>query len=498
MNLLELNNITVRFGNVSALDSVSMSVRAGAAVALLGENGAGKSTLVKVVYGMQSPDSGTISWGGRPVAIHDPATARGMGIGMVHQHFTLVPAMTVAENLVLSTRGRVSPVAMRKSALELMERTGLHVDPSAVTARLPVGLQQRVEILKALSIQTRVLILDEPTAVLAPAEVQDLFTVLARLRDSGTALVLITHKLPEALALADDVVVLRRGRVALVAARSRVSANVLSNAMIGRSLASPPQLPNVLAGTALLSVRLPRRAGEALGRLDVRAGETVGIAGVDGNGQTDLAEGVMGLRGGYRILVAAGAVSVDASRWSVAQRIGWGMGYIPDDRHATALALTMSVQDNLYLSGDAMPRRGMWLDPRRAESSAIALAGEYDVRTASMAMPVGSLSGGNQQKVVVARELGRSPKILVAVNPTRGLDVSATEFVHDAIRSHRSRGGGTLLVSSELDEVLALSDRVLVMYNGDVVGSVNPQDPEAREELGRLMTMGPGSPGGAP
>lgn len=497
MDLLKLSKITVRFGEFTALDSVSFSARAGAAVALLGENGAGKSTLVRVVFGMLVPDSGAIDWNGRRTSISSPAAARKLGIGMVHQHFTLIPAMTVAENLALSAGGRVSVSAMRTSALDLMERTGIHVDPSAVAGRLPVGTQQRVEILKALSNQTRLLILDEPTAVLAPAEVEDLFAVLARLRDKGTALVLITHKLPEALALADDVVVLRRGAVALSAERSRVNANILSNAMVGRTMTAPLLLSSLPPGAALMSVRIPRLGAGYGAGISVRAGETVGIAGVEGNGQTELAEAVVGLRKGYRVSIAVGAALVDATRWTIGQRIRWGMAHIPEDRHATALALTMSVKDNLYLSGDSLPRKGIWIDRRRSTETADILAHEYDVRAPSLNIAIGSVSGGNQQKVVVARELSRSPKLLVAVNPTRGLDVSAAEFVHDSIRRHRSRGGGTLLVSSELEEVLTLSDRVLAMYNGAVVGSVNPRDPGAREELGRLMTTGADSPGDA-
>jgi len=489
MPLLELSDITVRFGDFTALNSVSLAVRAGAVLALLGENGAGKSTLVKVVYGMRGPDSGRITWDGRPVVIRDPAAARAMGIGMVHQHFTLVPAMMVAENLALASGTTVSPPAMRRAAFDLMDRTGLHVDPSAIAGRLPVGLQQRVEILKALTNQTRLLILDEPTAVLAPAEVQDLFNILRRLRDSGTSLVLITHKLPEALALADDVVVLRRGKVELAADRHSVDADVLSNAMVGRSMPPPPPLPGVSLGERLLTVDLQGGAG----RLEVFAGETVGIAGVEGNGQTELAESVVGLRRGPRVMVAAEGGLVDASRWNVARRIAWGMAHIPDDRHATALALTMSVKENLFLSGDAMPRRGPWIDRAGPAAAADPQVAGYDVRAASLSMPIGSVSGGNQQKVVVARELGRSPRLLVAVNPARGLDVSATEFVQSAIRSHRLAGGGTLLVSSELEEVLTLADRVLVMYNGAIAGSVKPGDPGAREELGRLMTTGAGS-----
>jgi len=488
MSLLRAENITKRFDGVPALEDVSLDVPEGAALALLGENGAGKSTLMKVFYGLLRPDAGTVRWRGEPVALADPAAARRLGIGMVHQHFTLVPAMTVAENLALAAPPRrITPRAMVEQAHQLIERTGIAVDPRAVAGRLPVGLQQRVEILKALSTPTRLLILDEPTGVLAPAEVTELFEVLSRLRGQGTSLILITHKLPEALALADRVAVLRRGRLVLEAARSEVNTDALARAMVGRSLAEPAPLPEIEPGPVVVRCPLLAPPGDE-GFDGIRAGETVGVAGVEGSGQTELAETLVGLRHEAAVFLADGSALVNASQWSVAERIAWGMAHIPEDRHATALALSMPVRDNLFLAGDTLPRRGPWADRAAARRSAAALMEEYDVRAPSPETPVGALSGGNQQKAVVARELSRSPRLLVAVNPTRGLDVAATEYVHDAVRTHRARGGATLLVSSELDELLALSDRILVVYGGRVVGSLKPGGPDDHERLGRLMT----------
>ena len=484
MPLLQLTDITVRYGDFAALDGVSITVRPGAAVALLGENGAGKSTLSKVAYGMCRPAGGELLWEGRRITLNDPAAARAIGIGMVHQHFTLVPAMTVAENLALAapSRSSVSPRKMREAARRLMDRVGLPVDPDAMAGRLPVGLQQRVEILKALSIPTRLLILDEPTAVLAPREVEDLFRVLARLRDEGASLILITHKLPEALAIADDVVVLRRGKVALAAPRGEVNGDLLSSAMIGRTLSPAPPLGMEVPGEVVMEA-----GADALG--GIRAGETVGVAGVEGNGQTELAETIVGLRSDFPVRLAEGGRLVDASHWPVARRLGWGMAHIPDDRHAVALALTMSVSENLFLSGDRLPHRGPWVDAPRMRAEVGRMLAEYDIRTPSAALAVGGVSGGNQQKVVVARELGRQPRLLVAVNPTRGLDVAATEFVHNALRAHRARGGATLLISSELDELLALADRIAVMYDRRIVGSLTPGlGADDRDVLGGMMT----------
>ncbi|HEY3412864.1 MAG TPA: ABC transporter ATP-binding protein [Armatimonadota bacterium] len=491
MPLLQLTDITVRYGDFAALDGVSASVRAGAAVALLGENGAGKSTLSKVAYGMCRPDRGELTWDGRRVHLNDPAAARAIGIGMVHQHFTLVPAMTVAENLALAApaHSSVAPRKMREAARNMMDRMGLPVDPDAIAGRLPVGLQQRVEILKALSIPTRLLILDEPTAVLAPKEVEDLFRVLARLRDEGASLILITHKLPEALAIADDVIVLRRGKVELAATRGEVNEGVLSSAMIGRALFAPQPLDPAAPGDMVMETG-------AAGLGGIRAGETVGVAGVEGNGQTELAETVVGLRPDFAVRLSENGRLVDASRWPVARRLGWGMAHIPDDRHAVALALTMSVSENLFLSGDRLPHHGPWVDAPRMRAEVARMIAEYDIRTPSAEMAVGGVSGGNQQKVVVARELGRRPRLLVAVNPTRGLDVSATEFVHNALRDHRARGGATLLISSELDELLTLSDRIAVMYDRRIVGSLSPgSTADDRDVLGGMML---GRSSGAP
>ena len=484
--LLEAADITKRFGAFTALDGVSLRVEAGTAVALLGENGAGKSTLMRILYGLLQPDAGTLAWDGAPIRLPDPAAARRTGIGMVHQHFTLVPTMTVAENLALANPAgmRLTPRGMEESAARLSETYGLAVDPRALAGDLPVGIQQRVEILKALSTSARLLILDEPTGVLAPTEVAELFEVLERLRDGGTAIILITHKLPEALVLADRVAVLRRGRMVLTADRKEVDADTLANAMVGRSLLPPSPMEAVSPGPVVVESPLLGVSGGA-----IRAGETVGVAGVEGNGQTELAGTLVGLRHDAPVRLQVDGALQDASRWSVGRRIAWGMARIPEDRHFDALALTMSTRDNLFLAGEMLPHHGPWRDLSAQRAGAAALMQEYDVRAPDTETPIGSLSGGNQQKAVVAREVSRRPRLLVAVNPTRGLDVAATEFVHDAIRAHRRGGGATLLVSSELEEVLALSDRILVLYGGRVVTEMRPTGgADDRERLGRLMT----------
>jgi simple sugar transport system ATP-binding protein len=483
--LLEAENITRRFGAFTALDGVSLRVEAGTATALLGENGAGKSTLMKVFYWLLTLDAGKLRWDGAPARFPEPAAARRAGIGMVHQHFTLVPTMSVAENLALSnpTGIRLTPKGMEASAARLSESYGLEVNPRATAGDLPVGIQRRVEILKALSASARLLILDEPTGVLAPNEVAELFEVLARLRDTGTAIILITHKLPEALALADRVAVLRRGKMVLTARREEVDADTLANAMVGRSLAPPAPLEPVVEGRVVVESPLLGVVGGG-----IREGETVGVAGVEGNGQAELVGTLVGLRHDAPVRLEEGGALVDASRWPVGRRIAWGLAHIPEDRHFDALALTMSTRDNLFLAGDMLPHHGPWRDLRAERAGAAAMMEEYDVRAPGMETPVGSLSGGNQQKAVVAREMSRGPRLLVAVNPTRGLDVAATEFVHDALRAHRREGGATVLVSSELDEILDLSDRILVLYNGRVVAEMRPGEADDRERLGRLMT----------
>lgn len=487
MSLLNVRNITKRFGSFVAVEGVSFSIRRGEVLALLGENGAGKSTLMKICYGMMSPDDGALEWDGQPIHLPDPATARRLGIGMVHQHFTLAPALTVSENLALAVPPRgFSPRDLRESAVQRMQRAGFRVDPDLKAGDLPVGQQQQVEILKALGESARLLILDEPTGVLAPAEVADLFTALRAMRDRDTAIILITHKLPEALDLADRVAVLRRGQLVLDVPRSEITEDDLARAMVGRSMDEPESKTSALIGEVVLKTSLLSSVDAQDGV--VHAGEVVGIAGVEGNGQSELAETVVGLRHEAPIFLGSEEGLLDASHWTVQRRIAWGLAHIPEDRHATALALAGSVQENMFLAGDSLPRRGPWIDRNRMQSRSAELMRAYDVRASSTSQDAASLSGGNQQKLVVAREMSRSPRLLVAVNPTRGLDVAATAFVHDAIRSHRTSGGATLLISSEIDELLALSDRILVLYRGNVVGSLRPGGTEDRTILGRLMT----------
>lgn len=486
-----------------ALDGVDFSVLPGEVHALLGENGAGKSTLVNVLYGLVAPDAGEIRINGQAVALRSPAQAMQWGIGMVHQHFMLVPDFTVAENVMLGGSGLARAGAAACEVERLCRLTGLTVDPQAITRRLSVGEQQRVEILKALHRGARLLILDEPTGVLAPPEVEDLFRVVRRLREAGHSVVFITHKLREALAVCDRVTVLRRGSRVLTAGRSEVTLESLAAAMIGEgaSTAGPGSqavapsahpLPHSPPPTPLLELRDLRvraDAGHEAVRgvsLEVRAGEIMGVAGVEGNGQNELAEAIAGLRpmAGGRMLFCGRDVAMRGAVRLPAD----ALAYIPSDRQQTALILSLSIWENLILHSHARPpmRRGAWIDRHRAREAAAELVREYDIRTAGVDLPAGSLSGGNQQKLVVARELARQPRLLLAVNPTRGIDFAAAAQIHARIRAHRDAGGSTLLFSIELEELALLSDRVAVMFDGVVAGVLPPD--AGLERFGELMT----------
>jgi general nucleoside transport system ATP-binding protein len=429
-----MRGIVRRFGPVEALRGADFDCKAGEVHALLGENGAGKTTLMHVLFGMVTPDAGDIAVRGRPVTIRSPQDALREGIGMVHQHFTQVPTLTVAENVWL---GRPEWCYDARAARRLVERvagaTGLALDPDARAESLPVGLRQRLEIVKALSRDARLLILDEPTAALAPAEVTDLFAALRRLAAAGTGIILITHKLPEVKAIATRVTVLRRGEVVAHGAAGDFDIPALATAMIGPGAATTVRA----AATGAAAVPREGAAELALEAAPVRVhrGEIVGIAAVEGNGQ--------------RALLRA-----------VARE---GTAFIPEDRHAEGLLLDFSLAENLALGR----MRGRWIAPARLAADALALAAEFDIRPAEPGVPVRALSGGNQQKVVLARALAKHPALLIAENPTRGLDVHATAQVHALLRrAARERGMGVLFYSSDLDEVLALADRVAVMAGG--------------------------------
>ncbi len=492
---LELKGITKRYGSLVANDHVDLTVEPGQIHALLGENGAGKTTLMNVLFGLTQPDEGGILIDGQPQHLGSPSHAIQAGIGMVHQHFMLVPVFTVAENVTLGmerTRalGLLDRKRTRRDVRELSERYGLQVNPDALVEDLPVGVQQRVEIVKALLREANVLILDEPTSVLTPGETQELFRIMRELRAGGRSLVFISHKLKEVQEIADTITVIRRGQV--VGQRPPTASDAeLASLMVGRSVQLRVTKPPARPGEVCLDVQGLTVAGEE-GRpaldavsFQVRAGEILGVAGVQGNGQTELCEALLGL-----LPAAGGAVRLegrDLTRATPRQRLRAGIGYIPEDRQEDGLVAGFSVADNLVLDVYNEPpySSGIALDLDTIHQTAAERVTDFDIRTTSTATPAGTLSGGNQQKVILAREIGRDVRLLVASQPTRGLDVGSIEFVHRRIVEERDQGVAVLIISSELDEIYALSDRIAVMYEGKITGFRDPDVPA--EELGMLM-----------
>ncbi len=492
---LELRGITKRFGSFTANDAIDLVVEPGQIHALLGENGAGKSTLMNVLYGLYQPDAGQILLDGEPVTFDGPGAAMAAGIGMVHQHFMLVPVFTVAENVALGHEptagaGLLSLADARRQVSDVAARFGFHVDPDALVEDLPVGVQQRVEIIKALSRDAKILILDEPTAVLTPQETDELIEIMRQLRDAGTSILFITHKLREVRAVADRITVIRRGKV-VGTAEPTAPETELASLMVGRAVSlgverAPAEPGDVVLRVEDLTVR------DAVGTavvdgvdLEVRAGEIVAVAGVQGNGQTELAQAVLGL-----VHPTAGSLHLDGTDLtglSVRDRLRAGLGFVPEDRSTDGVIADFSIQENLVLDlVDSPPysRRGAidrGLLRRNAEQRVV----EFDVRTSSVDAHAGTLSGGNQQKVVLAREMSRPLRLLVASQPTRGLDVGSIEFVHQRIVRERDNGTAVVIVSTELDEVVALADRIAVMYRGRVIGVV-PGGTD-RDVLGLMM-----------
>ena len=504
---LEARGITKRFPGVVANDAVDFVVRPGEIACLLGENGAGKSTLMNVAYGLYQPDAGQLLVKGRPVDFRSSADAIRAGIGMVHQSFQLVPVLTVTENVMLGHEVRKGPFLDRGSArrrvTELSEQYGLAVDPDAKVEDLSVGAQQRVELVKALYRNADILILDEPTAVLTPAEVDHFFAVVRSLVESGKSVVFITHKLREVLAVADTVTVLRGGKVVGTADPKTATEASLASLMVGHDVVF--EVPKGVAdpGDVVLSVQdlhvTDDRGVATVGGVDleVRAGEILGIAGVAGNGQRELVEAITGLRpqvqGHVRI------AGHDTGGWSPRRVSELGVGYVPEDRGKHGLVGTFSVADNLILNRyHRRPfSRGLVFDRHAVTENAQREVEEFDVRTPSVDTPVGTLSGGNQQKVVVARELSGDVRLLVVAQPTRGLDVGSVEFIHRQIVRRRDEGAAVLLVSAELDEILALSDRIAVIYRGRIAAVVDRAD-ATRDGLGLLMAgAGAGAPASA-
>jgi simple sugar transport system ATP-binding protein len=484
---------------VVANEHVDLDLRRGEVHALLGENGAGKSTLMNVVYGLYSADEGEILVDGRGVRMHSSADAIDAGIGMVHQHFMLIPVMTVAENIVLAAEPHKGPFldmdAASEKVRDLSNRYGLAVNPDAKVEDIGVGMQQRAEILKALYRNAKVLILDEPTAVLTPQEARELFQVLQELKKRGTSIILITHKLDEVLAVADRISVLRRGKKVDTIDRAEATERSLAEMMVGRPVLLQVERGESKPGEVALEVDdlwvHDERGLDAVRGLSltVRAGEIVGIAGVDGNGQTELIEAIAGMRRPYRgrITVAARDITTASPRQSTRA----GVGHIPEDRHRHGLVLDFSLAENSALHDYNRPpigKRG-WLNPRAMWERAKGFISMFDVRGGGPGTPARSLSGGNQQKIVLAREIQSNPALLLAAQPTRGLDVGAIEFVHRRLVEQRDSGHGVLLVSFELDEVLDLADRILVMYQGAVVLERAAGATDERE-LGLAMTGG--------
>jgi simple sugar transport system ATP-binding protein len=496
--LLELKGITKRFPGVVANDDVDFDLVKGEVHALLGENGAGKSTLMNILYGLYHPDEGEFRLNGQPLRVDSPRAAIDAGIGMVHQHFMLIPVMTVAENIVLAVEPRKGPFLDLETAnekvLDISRRFGLAVRPEARIESISVGMQQRVEILKALYRGAEILILDEPTAVLTPQEAEELFQIVRSLQAEGKSIIFISHKLGEVLAIADRITVLRRGKTIETIPREGATEESLARLMVGRDVLLRVEKTPAEPGAPLLRVedlRVREERGLECVRgisFEVRAGEIVGIAGVDGNGQTELVEAIAGLRKpeAGRIIVGGEDVTDETAR----QCFDAGLGHIPEDRQRRGLVLDFSLAENIALH-DYRRRpdsKWGWLYPKRLIARAGNLLKEFDVRGGGPRTPASSLSGGNQQKVILAREISRDPAILVAAQPTRGLDVGAIEFVHRRLVTERDEGRGILLVSFELDEILSLADRILVIYEGQIVGEYSPDVTE--EELGIAMTGG--------
>lgn len=496
IELLEMRGIVKRFPGVLACDHVNFDVKAGEVHALLGENGAGKSTLMKVLYGLYRKDGGEIRVNGRPVEIETPTDALQAGIGMVHQHFMLVDTLTVAENVALglpSSRGPLLDLDKVEARIrQLSSVYGLQVDPKAPVWTLPVGVRQRVEIIKALYRGAALLILDEPTAVLTPQEVDDLFVTLRQMTRDGHSLVFISHKLREVLALSDRISVLRGGALVGTVPNQGITRQQLARMMVGREVLLERKRTPVQVGETLLSlddVEAYRITGtRALYHLTqtLRGGEILGIAGVSGNGQRTLAEVVAGLRdlrGGHITLLGT-----DITAWSVGQRIEAGLRYIPEERMHDGVIQDFSIAENIILQdhGRQPFSKGRFLDFKAIAQRSQELVHEFRVKTPGINTPIKSLSGGNIQKVILARELSNNPKVLIAAQPTRGVDIGATEYIHQRLLDQRSQGTAILLISEDLDEILALSDRIAVLYEGEVMGVVQRDETNA-EELGLMM-----------
>ena len=492
---VELRSITKSFGSLIANDQINLKVNDGQIHAILGENGAGKSTLMNILFGLLKPDSGEIFVDGKPVKIDEPSYALASGIGMVHQHFMLIPVFTVAENIVLGHEkikglGTLDLAGARATIIDIAKRFNFEIDPDAVVETLPVGVQQRVEIIRALIYNAKVIILDEPSAVLTPQETDELLRVMKELRDQGKAIIFITHKLREVQEAADEITIIRRGKV-VGQAKPTASQEELASMMVGRPVDLDVSKKKFQPGAEILKVT-DLKVTDATARplvsdinFTIRSGEILAIAGVQGNGQTELARAIMNLEP-----FVSGSIELEGLELvgkTVRDSLHSGIAYVPESRELDGLISSFTIAENLILDVfDLAPNaKGMMLDLGFISSNSQKQVKEFDVRTQSVADAVSSLSGGNKQKVVLARELSRPVRLLVAAQPTRGLDVGSIEFVHERILAERDAGRAVLLFSTELDEVIALADRIAVMYKGSIIDIVSSDI--SRGELGLLM-----------
>ncbi|GAB6466234.1 MULTISPECIES: ABC transporter ATP-binding protein [Bacillus] len=499
--VIEMNNITKVFPGIVANDDITLQVKQGEIHALLGENGAGKSTLMNVLFGLYQPEQGEIKIKGNPVKITNPNIANDLGIGMVHQHFMLVHNFTVTENIILGNEpkknGKIAVEEAAKEIKQLSEQYGLAVDPHAKIEDISVGMQQRVEILKTLYRGAEILIFDEPTAVLTPQEIHELIQIMKKLVQEGKSIILITHKLKEIMEVCDRCTIIRKGKGIGTVNVAETDEHKLAELMVGRQVnfktekieAKPKEEVLSIANLIVHDTRkLPAVKGLDL---TVRAGEIVGIAGIDGNGQSELIEAITGLR-----KVESGSIAIkgkEITNWPVRRITEEGIGHIPEDRHKHGLVLDFSVRDNIVLQTyykNPFSKKGI-LNFSKITQKAKALIEQFDVRTPSEQTLARALSGGNQQKAIIAREVDRNPDLLIAAQPTRGLDVGAIEFIHKKLIEQRDNGKAVLLLSLELDEILNVSDRVAVIYEGEIVAIVDAKETN-EQQLGLLMAGGTG------
>ena len=496
---IEMLNITKRFPGIIANDNITLKLKKGEIHALLGENGAGKSTLMSVLFGLYQPEEGEIHKDGRKVEIRDPNDANALGIGMVHQHFKLVECFSVLDNIILGVEpnkmGFLQKQEARKKVIDLSEKYGLHVDPDAMIEDITVGMQQRTEILKMLYRDNEILIFDEPTAVLTPQEIEELMQIMKNLAAEGKSILFISHKLNEIMEVSDRVTVLRKGKCIGTVETAHTTAEELSAMMVGRNVNFHVEKGPLHTGSEVLSVehltvasKVHKNSAVKDVSFKVRAGEIVCIAGIDGNGQTELVYALTGLEP-----AAGGRITLegkDITHATIRQRSLMGMSHIPEDRHKHGLVLDYTLEDNMVLQRYFEPEftdKAGFLRRKNIRAYADRLIEQYDVRSGQGAVtPARSMSGGNQQKAIVAREIDKNPELLVAVQPSRGLDVGAIEYIHKQLVAQRDAGKAVLLVSLELDEVMDVPDRILVMYEGEIVGQLDPKT-TTQEELGLYM-----------